>query len=556
MKFSLEWLKKYLDTTATVNELADAMVQLGIEVEAIENEADNFNNVVIGHVISRTPHPDADRLGVCIVDVGEENPRQIVCGAPNARDGITVAVALEGAILPGNFEIKPTKIRGLKSNGMICSVRELGLGDEHEGIMELAVNDALGTAFSESQRLTGTVFDVSITPNRGDALSVYGIARDLAALGVGKLQEVEVPEIGSTDPIVKAGIETSNCLFFSGISITGIKNQASPIWMQKLLLDAGLRPISAVVDVTNYINIGLGQPLHSYDADKVKGTVYAGDAKGGEKYLALDENEYILSDGDLGIFDDSGLIGLGGIMGGETTSVDENTTNIYLEAAWFDRSRIARTGQDLQIISDARHRFERGIDPAMTPVASKIAANLIVEFCGGVVSGMEKLGSNVKEVPTIDFDPSLVKTFGGLEVETSEITQILNGLGFAVSENGANLYVTPPSFRTYMETPEDLVEEVLRMKGYDEVPTVLPHIPLNAIRDAAQGLTEDRTSRRTLASLGYLECINYSFISETKAKMFAEGAKVLTLANPIDEETMSTMRPSIVPSLLDAAVNI
>lgn len=553
MKFSLSWLKEHLTTDLTAQELADKMVTLGIEVEAMEDEGAAFNRVVVGHIDTRVPHEDADKLGVCTVQVGEDEPRQIVCGAPNARDNLTVAVALDGAVLPGDFKIKPTKIRGVKSNGMICSVRELGFGEEHDGIWELETESPVGTPLAEALGLDDMVFDVALTPNRGDALSVYGIARDLAAAGAGTLQKVEKSDVKEAENAASVSLNHEGCQTFTGQMIEGVENGESPTWLKKRLEQAGLRPINTVADITNYMLMTYGNPMHAYDADKLSGNIRVEAAKGGEALKGLDGNMHELAEGDIAICDDSGVIGLGGIVGGESTSVDENTKRVYLEVAHFNRSDIAVTGQRLQCNTDARYRFERGIDHGMIVPASAMAANLIEELTGGKASGLDFVGAKELPTKTIAFNPQKVKTFGGLDMEADEVKALLERLGYKV--NGTDtLEVTVPSFAQGMENEADLVEEVLRLKGFDAVPTALPPLPKIRLKGADKGRKSDRVARRTLASLGYLECINYSFINKQKAEAFAGGETLLELSNPLDEAEMSTMRPSLIPSLLDAAV--
>ena len=557
MLFSLSWLKNHLETTASVNQIAERLVDLGIEVEAVEDESSKFNNVVVGHIIKRIQHPDADKLGVCTVDVGEKEPLQIVCGAPNARDNIKVAVAKIGAKLPNGMEITKAKMRGITSNGMICSARELGLGEDHTGIMELETENAYGTNFSETLTDLDVIFDVSITPNRGDVLSVYGIARDLAASGMGSLKTLKNVDDGTGKICIKQTINSSDCSFFSGISITGIKNCQSPMWLQKKLEQVGLRPRNAVVDVTNFILMDLGQPLHSYDSDKLTGNISINNAKGGEKYLGIGDTNLTLNEGDLTINDDSGVIALAGILGGESTAVSDKTQNVYLEAALFNRSRITKTGQAHQVNSDSRYRFERGVDNEMVIYASKLASNMIKEICGGNISEMDSSGSTVKETTEISFNPTKVETFGGLKMEKSEVKTILENLGFEVTEKDNNFKVIVPSYRTYMNNDADLVEEVLRVKGYDAIPTVLPPLSENSVCNTPVVRGLEWTSRYFMPSLGYLETINYSFISRKNAETFASGwvseNNLVELANPIDEASMSTMRPSLLAGLLDSA---
>jgi phenylalanyl-tRNA synthetase beta chain len=554
MKFSLSWLKTHLETDATVTEISTTLVKMGIEVEAVTTTGGDFPQVVIGHIKERVQHPDADRLGVCQVDVGEGALRQIVCGAPNARAGLTVAVALPGAILPGDFKIKESKIRGQQSNGMICSARELGLGTEHDGIMELTTAAKPGTPFADTLDVD-TIFEVSITPNRGDALCVLGIARDLAAAGLGRLIDPTTALPLTQSATQKAAINTDACRFFCGIEVTGVRNGQSPDWLKKRLESIGLRPINTIVDVGNFVMFDLGQPLHMYDADTLKGTLRVDVAKGGEALNGLDGNKHTLKKGDIVIADDSGVIGLAGIVGGEETSTTDKTTRIFIEAAQFDRSRIALTGQAHQIFSDARARFERGINPAMTVPAALRAANLIVELCGGKIVGAMQLGTAMPPATTIGFDPETVTRFGGLPLQPQDVKLSLEALGFGVDvqQNGVFTVTVPPHF-TQMHTPEDLVEEVLRLAGYENIPAVLPAAPVQRKRDSAPALRLDRIARRQLAALGYLEAITYSFISTRLAQMFGGGDDSLRLANPIDAATMSDMRPSLLPGLLDAAV--
>ncbi|MAI07763.1 MAG: phenylalanine--tRNA ligase subunit beta [Magnetococcales bacterium] len=553
MKFSLSWLKEHLNTDLSAEQLAEKMVTLGIEVEGLESEGEQFNHVVVGHIETRVKHEDSDKLGVCKVHVGEKEPRQIVCGAPNARDNLTVAVALDGAVLPGDFVIKPTKIRGVKSNGMICSVRELGFGEEHDGIWELETDYEVGTPLATALGLDDVVFDVSLTPNRGDALCVYGIARDLAAAGAGTLIAPKQLPVKTGQKTVDVKLEHEGCTFFTGQMIEGVENGESPAWLKKRLEQAGLRPINTLADVTNYMLMTYGQPMHAYDADKLKGNITVAPAKGGETLEGLDGNTHELAAGDIAIMDDSGVIGLAGIVGGESTSVDENTKRVFLEVAQFNRSNIAVTGQRLQCNTDARYRFERGIDRAMTVPAALLASELMVELCGGTVSGIDTFGTEKAEQTVIEFNPEKVKTFGGLDIDASEVKALLEKLGYAVT--GANvMQVTVPTFAQGMENEADLVEEVLRIKGFDAVPTQLPPLPKVRVKGADKGRNADRVARRTLASLGYIECINYSFINRQKAEMFKGDESLLELSNPLDAEEMSTMRPSLIPSLLDAAV--
>lgn len=548
MELPISWLKTHLDTTAAVDDIARTLVQLGHEVEAVRSTGFSIDNVVVGRVLERVQHPNADRLGVCQVEVAKGDVRQIVCGAPNARAGITVAVALEGAKLPGDFVIKKAKIRDVESNGMICSQKELNLGTEAQGIWELITDAKSGTPLRDVLP-NETVIEVSVTPNRGDALSVYGLARDLAATGIGSLKALNIsqPDTSKTTPIA-ARIDDEGCSFFSGILIEGISHNTSPKWLRESLESIGLRPINAIADITNFVLHDLGQPLHAYDADKLKGTIRAATAKGGETFDGLDGKTHTLNSGELVIADDSGVLGLAGIVGGVASSVTETTTRVYLEAAQFNRSRIALTGQAHQIHTDARHRFERGIDPAMTFAAAARAAQLIVDTCGGKIVAVEKVGNDTVSPTTIDFDPALVRSFGGLDLPSTAVLDSLKKLGYGVGKS-----ITVPSWATSVTTPEDLVEEVLRLNGLDNVPAVLPPLNLNRIRDAAPRRNIERLARRHMATSGYLETLTYSFINQREAEVFGGGDESLQLLNPIDAEHMRTLRPSLLPGLLRAA---
>ncbi|MFZ2619801.1 MAG: phenylalanine--tRNA ligase subunit beta, partial [Alphaproteobacteria bacterium] len=472
MKISLSWLKEFIDTKADAATIANMLVQLGHEVDAVVAEGATFNRCVVGYVQERVKHPESDRLGVCTVDVGEAAPRTIVCGAPNARAGITVAVALDGAELPPKdgtapFKIGKSKIRGVESNGMICSVRELGLGEEHEGIWEMTTAAKVGTPLAEALGRTDVILDVAVTPNRGDCLSVYGMARDLAAAGLGQLLPLDETTIGKGAPKIKAVIDDAHTYAFHTLQVSNVKNGSSPAWLQRRLEQAGHRPRNILVDVTNYIMLTYGQPLHAYDADKVQGTLRAATAQGGETYHGIGDVKLILNAGDIVIADDSGIIGLAGILGGASTAITDTTTNVVLEAAWFDRSRIARTGQAHQLLSDARYRFERGIDPAMTKNALEAAGDILQRHASGTLSLVASVETKQPTPATIAYHPDYCRTFGGLDVPAAEQQTILGHLGFEITGKGDAWSLQAPTWRTYMENPEDVVEELLRVKGYE-----------------------------------------------------------------------------------------
>lgn len=555
MRFSFKWLKQHLITTATAEEIAINLNRLGLEVEEFEDMAKQYQNVVVGKIISRIQHPNAEKLGVCQVQVGNNDIRQIVCGAPNARNGLTVAVALEGACLPGDFKITKSKLRGEVSNGMICSTKELALGDDADGIWELETDKLPGTPIIELLDDSDAIFDVDITPNRGDVLSVYGIARDLAARGLGKLKELQIKEFNQGNrPSKSVKMNNPNCSFFASLEITGVQNIKSPAYIIEYLEKAGLRPINAIADITNYVMLDLGQPLHAYDMDKVAGDIIVGKSNGGEELDALDGSVYNLPKDCITINDNNGVIGLGGIVGGKTTCIDESTTNVFLEAAHFDKTNITLSGQSLQINTDAKYRFERGIDPAMTQKAIYKAADLIQQICGGQVSKIETYGSDEVKPRIIRFDTDKMKTFAGFDMPYTKSIPILKSLGFKYEEITDHLYdLQVPSWMTICNNYADVVEEIIRMVGFDAVPVSLPAASIRRIVDWDNRVNTDRKSRRTLASMGYLECLNYSFISPKMTDIFAKRIDCLELANPISED-MSHMRQTLIPGLVESVI--
>jgi phenylalanyl-tRNA synthetase beta chain len=555
MKLVLSWLENYLALPAdtSTDQISAALIQLGHEVDGVETTGAGFENVVVGHIITRVPHPNADKLGVCTVDVGEKEPRQIVCGAPNARDGITVAVALPGAILPGDFAIKKSKIRDVESNGMICSKRELALGTEHEGIWELETDAKPGTPLAQILGPGETVLDVALTPNRGDCFSHLGLARDLAALGIGHLKPLPQLTPATSKCTVTAATTTTGCPQINLLEITGITNKPSPAHIQSQLEAAGLRPKNALVDATNYVMLALGQPLHAYDFEKLNGkTLTATAAKGGETFKGLGDTTLTLASQDTIITDKSSIVGLGGILGGADSAVSDETTHIVLEAAYFDSVRIALTGQQHQLHTDARQRFERGIDPALTQYALEYCASLITEWAGGKATAMSTAGEGVKAPEPIHYHPAFFTKYIGMPVADNRQQEILEALGFTIKPIQAGWLVTPPTWRTYMSTQEDITEEVLRVVGYETVPPVLPAAMAAQFNVNGSAVTLDRTARKALAAGGFTEVITYSFIGQKDAEAFANGASLITLANPLAQTDMTTMRPSLLPGLLGA----
>ncbi|NBX85959.1 MAG: phenylalanine--tRNA ligase subunit beta [Proteobacteria bacterium] len=554
MKIVLSLLQQFiaLKPETTPKQLEVALIQLGHEVDAITTTGGNFPQVVVGHVLSREQHPNADRLGVCMVNVGEAAPRQIVCGAPNVRAGLTVAVALPGAVLPGNFAISASQIRGVESNGMICSQRELGLGDEHQGIWEMQTTLPVGTPLNTYFGPPETVLEVALTPNRGDCFSHLGLARDLAALGMGTLVKLKFPKAGKEPSKVSAASTTENCPQINLLTISKLKNTSSPLHVQKQLEAAGLRPKNALVDATNYTMIALGQPLHAYDAAKITGPLTAARAVGGEVFKGLGDVELTLQANDTVICDAQGVVGLGGILGGAASAVSEATTEIVLEAAYFAPVQIALSGQAHQLHTDARQRFERGTDPAMAEPALRFCAGLIKQWCGGKVSAVSTAGSGVAAPVVIDYNPSFFDSYIGLHVPAKQQKSILKELGFGVQKEQKYLKVTPPSYRTYMQTAEDLTEEILRIVGYETVPPQLPPSMGGQFGIESAPVTLDRTARKALAAAGFLEIITYSFIGDATAKLFANGEQLVTLSNPLAQTDMTTLRPSLLPGLLTA----
>ena len=549
MKFSLSWLKDHLETNASPAEIADKLTAIGLEVEEVSNPAEALAPFVVAKVLTAEKHPQADKLQVLTVDAGS-GPIQVVCGAPNARAGMLGVFGPPGAYIPGSdITLKVAAIRGVESNGMMCSSRELELGDDHSGIIELPDDALVGTAYTQYAGLDDPVFDINVTPNRQDCMGVRGIARDLAAAGIGELKALAVPEIEGSFPCpVPVKIDDPDgCPAFYGRAIKGVKNVASPEWMQRRLKAAGQRPISALVDITNFLTIGYGRPAHVYDIAKLDGGLNARAAKQGEKVLALNEKEYSLEPFMTVIADDSEVHDIGGIMGGENSGVSTDTTDVMLEVAYFTPDRIARTGQALALTSDARSRFERGVDPGFLDDGIAILTGLIVDICGGEPSALERVGTPPVAKRSIAFDFGRTKTLGGIDVPEQRQREILDSLGFEA--NGSDF--TIPTWRRDVDGQADLVEEVARITGYDNVPsTPLDRAPGVAHPTATRSQLAERRVRRTAAARGLDEAVTWSFISEAEAAVFGGGD--WKLANPISED-MKVMRPSLLPGLIAAA---
>ena len=558
MKFTLSWLKEHLETDADAREIAETLTRIGLEVESVEDKTAALSDFIVAHVVSAEKHPNADKLRLCMVDTGSEIV-QVVCGAPNAHTGMKGVFARPGTVIPVSGEtLKISSIRGVESRGMLCSERELLLSDEHHGIIELDAGAGIGTPAARALGLDDPVIDVSITPNRGDCTSVWGIARDLAAAGAGHLKTPAVAaEKGGFPSPVQISLNFppgagNACPIFSGRLIRNVKNGPSPAWLQARLRAVGLRPISALVDVTNFIALDRGRPLHVFDADKLHGNMQARLARGGETVVALDGRAYTLDSDMIVIADDEHALSIAGIMGGEDSGCTGTTTNVFVESAWFDAQRIAAAGRKLGIQSDARYRFERGTDPLFVVPGLELATKLILEFCGGEASETVVAGAPPVIAREIPFSPRPVRRLAGIDLPAREIREILTSLGFAV-DGTDEMRVTTPSWRSDISGPADLVEEVVRIHGIDKVPAVAmprPHAVARAVLSPAQKRT--RFARRTLAARGFSEAITYSFIPRTHAALFGGGDDARQVENPIAAD-MDALRPSILPSLLAAA---
>ncbi|MEI9990643.1 MAG: phenylalanine--tRNA ligase subunit beta [Rhizomicrobium sp.] len=559
MKFTLSWLKEHLATDADAATIADKLTSIGLEVESVEDAGARLKDFVVGEVLTAEKHPNADKLRLCTVNAGDAAPLQIVCGAPNARAGIKVVLARPGTVIPVTGEaLKVGTIRGVESRGMMCSARELLLGEDHDGIIELPADAKVGEPVAKALGLTDPVIDVNLTPNRGDAAGVYGIARDLAASGLGTLKDGSVAPVPGAFPAPKTitldfdAASKDACPLFAGRLVRGVKNGPSPKWVQDRLKAVGLRPISALVDVTNLLSLDRARPLHVFDADKLTGNLHARLAKDGEQLEALDGKTYTLDPQMTVIADDAAARGIAGVMGGEDSGCSETTVNVFIESAYFDPIRTARTGRKLGIVSDARYRFERGVDPQFVVPGLELATRLILDWCGGEPSDIVVAGEVPAWQRTIAFDPAYVARLGGIDVSKAETVSILTRLGFAV-EDGAPLKVTPPSWRGDVHGKADLVEEVVRIHGLNKVPSA-PLSRANPVAKPTLTPAQRRTRivRRTLAARGFNETIGFSFIPRAHAALFGGGDAARQVENPIAAD-LDALRPSVLPSLLAAA---
>lgn len=557
MKFTLTWLKDHLETQASVEEICTRLVELGLEVESIDNPAESLKGFVVGEIAVHDKHPNADRLSLCQVDIGNNALIQVVCGAPNVRQGMKVAFANVGIVIPATGQtLKKGKIRDVESFGMLCSASELKLGGDSDGIMDLTTDAPLGSPITDALGLNDPVIEVAITPNRADCFGVRGIARDLAASGLGTLRPLPYkPIIGTFDSPIQVTIESSEiCPDFRGVYVKGVKNGPSPIWARQRLEAIGLRPINAIVDATNYLCYDLGRPLHVFDAAKINGPITVRLSKSCETLKALTGKPYQLNDEMTVIASDDQILALGGIMGGEESSCTDATTDVFLECALFDPIRTANTGRYLNLLSDARTRFERGIDPESQAYGLAAALNLIVEWCGGSASHIVNVSTSLPvgmphSLPVIRLTHEKLLRLGGYDIPMDQAAKTLQKLGFKVTHTLAQLEAEVPSHRLNIESPIDLITEILRLRGYDQIPEVaLP--PVAAILPIK---TKADTARHILASRGFNETVSWSFLSKEKAILFGDVEPGLVLLNPLNQE-LAVMRRTALPNHIDAVI--
>ena len=562
MKFTLSWLKDHLETDATLDALCEKLTAIGLEVEGVEDHASALSPFKVAQIITAEKHPDADRLKVCTVNTGTETI-QVVCGAPNARAGLKTVLARPGDVIPSTGQaLKLGKIRGQESQGMMCSGAELRLDTDAAGIMELPDNAPIGSRLIDVMDVADPVIEINLTPNRADCAGVRGIARDLAAAGMGALKPLKIDVAKGAEPcrigvsLEFAADQKHHCPLFAGRTIRNIKNGPSPAWLQARLRAIGLRPISALVDITNYITFDCGRPLHVFDCAKLKGNLWVRPAKGGETFRALNDKDYTLEAGMTAIGDDSGFLSLAGIIGGETSGCEVDTKDVFIESAYFDASRTAQTGRALGVASDARYRFERGVDPAFVIDGADLAAQMIIELCGTPETDVsERLV--VGDVPTVTkqvaYEPSKMLNFIGVDVSEAEQETILTKLGFKITKSEGVWIITPPSWRGDVEGAPDITEEIIRVKGYDQIPAVsMPRDEV--VTKCGLDRLDQRASiaKRALAGRGLMEAVTWSFMSSAIAEAFAPVKDELRLINPISSD-LDVMRSSIVGNLVSAA---
>ena len=556
MKFTFGWLKEHLDTDHSLTEIADKLTMIGLEVERVEDKAKLFAPFVIARVTEAKQHPNADRLRVCLVDTGTGSPIQVVCGAPNARAGMKGVFVPPGAFIPGkNMTLAVGTIRGVESRGMLVSEFELQLSDNHEGIIDLPDDAPVGANYAQWAGLDDPVLEINLTPNRADCTGVHGVARDLGAADMGKFKDTGIKAVKGEFPCpVSVTIEAPDlCPAFALRLVRGVKNGPSPDWLQKRLITIGLRPINALVDITNFIAYDRGRPLHVFDAAKVRGHLVVRRAKAGEKLLALDGKTYALDETMCLIADDHGVESLSGIMGGEKTGCSEATIDVLIESALWNEINIAQTGRKLGINSDARYRFERGVDPAFMLPGLELATKMVLDLCGGTPSEVTVAGSADAPERVIDFPLSELKRLAGLTVPLLETRRVLERLGFFVAGQGERVKVAVPSWRADVQNKADIVEEIVRIVGLDRVPPTpfdRGEAPRKPVLTPIQVRT--RKAKRALAARNLVEAVTWSFVAKSQAELFGGGKPELSLANPIAAE-LSDMRPSLIAGLIVAA---
>ena len=555
MKFTFSWLKDHLDTKADLNQITNTLTNIGLEIENVEDKSADYGNFTVAKVISAEKHPDADRLKVCKVQT-QAGTFQVVCGAPNARSGMMGIFAPENSFIPGTgIHLKKSTIRGVESCGMLVSEREMGLSDEHDGIIEVQDKYKIGEKFIKVFNLDDPIIEINITPNRSDCLSVRGIARDLAAAGLGKLKELKVKKISNSfsSPMKwKKNFKKDEefiCPGVAGRFFKNLKNGPSPIWLQQRLKAIGLRPISALVDITNYITYDLGRPLHVYDADKINGDLTMRLAKNKEKCLTLDEVNYECNDDMIVIADEKQLHGIGGVMGGLESGCSLDTTNVFLEVALFDPVSVTKTGRKLKLQSDARYRFERGLDPESINWGVEVASMMISDLCGGECSEVVTTEIQKMSSKKIKFNSNKIFTLGGIKIRAQDQISILESLGFNVTKDKDNLNIIVPSFRSDIEGEADIVEEILRIYGFEKIPLTNIHEDEEKRNVLDSNLKSFYKIRRLLANNGYLEAVTYSFMDEKKAKIITKD--LISIQNPISAD-LNVMRPSNFPNLLES----
>jgi len=559
VKFTLPWLKEHLDTTASLPEIVDTLTMIGLDVENVEDHAALLKPFVIANVLSAEKHPNADRLRVCMVDIGDGKPIQVVCGAPNARAGMKGVFSAPGTLIPGkNITLAVGTIRGVESRGMLCSAAELMIADDHEGIIELPPDAPVGKSYTEWAKLGDPVIEINLTPNRPDCTGVSGIARDLGATDIGDFKDRPPKPVKGTFPCpVKVTLDFGQthplCPAFSLRLVKGVKNGVSPNWLEKRLTAIGLRPINALVDITNFITFDRGRPLHVFDAAKVRGNLTVRRARRGETLLALDGKTYELDAAMCVIADDKGVESLAGVIGGEATGCSEATTDVLIESALWDPLNIADTGRKLAINSDARYRFERGVDPNFMLPGLELATQMVMELCGGTPSEVVVAGDPLPKETIIDFPLTELPRLTGMKLSLPEVRRVLEKLGFLAAGQNELVKVAVPSWRPDVHGRADIVEELVRIVGVDKVPST----PFPRGADARKSVltpiqNRTRKARRALAARGLTEAVTWSFVSKREAELFGGGSAPLALVNPIAAE-LSDMRPSLIPGLVMAA---